>query len=107
MDLSAVGHVPGRRSSSEPGTPGHSLHPEPETHLVGPSVNDLCICGWPLLIVLVEAHVGFVVFLLIPTNGRTAKKIGRWGRQHGPERGGRTVADLIEDRERDNVSLGN
>ncbi|WP_090055576.1 hypothetical protein [Lentzea fradiae] len=59
------------------------------------------------MIVLIEAHIGFLVFLLIPTSGRTAKKIGRWRRQHGPERGGRTVADLIEDSERDKVSLSN
>lgn len=74
---------------------------------MGPQVNSLCICGWPLVIVLIEAHIGFVVFLFIPASGRAAKKIGRWRRQHGPERGGRTVADLIEDSERDNLSLKN
>ena len=70
-------------------------------------MNSLCICGWPLLIVLIEAHIGFVIFLLIPATGRTAKKIGRWRRQHGPERGGRTVADLIEDSKRDKLPLRN
>jgi hypothetical protein len=70
-------------------------------------VNNLCVCGWPLVVVLIEANIGFVIFLLIPASGRAAKKIDRWRRQHGPERGGRTVADLIEDNKRDNVSPSN
>jgi hypothetical protein len=72
---------------------------------VAPQVNGLCICGWPLVIVLVQAHIGFVIFLFLPASGRAAAKvIGRWGRQHGPERGGRTVADLIEDNKNDGNS---
>ena len=70
-------------------------------------MNGACICGWPIVIVLIEAHLGFVIFLFIPASGRAAKKIGRCRQQHGPERGGRTVADLIEDSERDNIALRN
>lgn len=61
----------------------------------------MCVCGWPLVITLLIAHVGFAIFARMHM-GQLPLKISRWGRQHGPERGGRTVADLIEDGAREN-----
>lgn len=63
----------------------------------------LSISGWQTIAVAVISILACVACIHL---GTRAKGVGRWGRQHTPSRGGRSVADLLEDRDREQQHTG-